>query len=242
MLTTVKSIILQGLSGILIKVEVDSSLGIPAWEVIGLPSTSVKEAKERVRTALKNTGIELKSKKYIINLSPADIRKEGVCFDLAMAIGVLGNLDIINPLEINEMLFIGELSLTGKINKVPGVLPMCIEAKKQGIKQVFVPVENAIEGNNVEGINVYGVHNLKEIIQILNKKISPQKYKRVHLSLENQNKYKIDFYDVKGQEYVKRALEVTAAGGHNCLLIGCPGVRKNDDGRKINNNTTRFKF
>lgn len=239
MLTIVKSIILQGLTGIIINVEVDSSPGIPSWEIIGLPDASIKEAKERVRTALKNTGIQFKSKKFIINLSPANIRKEGASLDLSIALGVLGNMGIIDSSKIRKMLFIGELSLTGKINKVCGVLPMCIEAQKNGIEEIFLPYENITEGSFVRGIKIYGVHSLSEIIAHINNKIKINPY--LEVKKENRKyKYDIDFSEVKGQENAKRALEITAAGGHNCLLIGSPRNRKNYDGSKTNNDITRI--
>ena len=155
MLSIVKSMSLLGLDGFLIYVQVDVSAGIPGWDIVGLPDTSVKEAKERVRTAIKNSGYELQSRKIIVNLAPADTKKEGSAFDLPIAIGILLCTEVIGQIPEN-IAFIGELSLDGKINKVNGVLPMCIEAKKLGINQVVLPKENAQEAAVVEDLNVYG--------------------------------------------------------------------------------------
>lgn len=143
MLSFVKSMCLQGLEGILINVEIDISSGMPCWEIVGLPDTNIKESKERVRTAIKNCGIELLSRRYIINLSPANVRKTGAILDLAIAVGILISMKIINNINLEDTVFIGELSLDGKLNKINGVLPICIEAKNKGIKRVILPKENA---------------------------------------------------------------------------------------------------
>lgn len=147
LLSFVKSMCLQGLEGILIDVQIDISSGLPCWEIVGLPDTNIKESKERVRTAIKNCGIELYSRRYIINLSPASIRKTGAILDLAIAVGVLISTKIIKNVNLEETIFIGELSLDGKLIKINGVLPICIEAKKKGIKRVILPKENARRGS-----------------------------------------------------------------------------------------------
>lgn len=186
--------------------------GMPSWEVVGLPDTSLKEAKERVRTAIKNSGYEFQSRKIVVNLAPANTRKEGSFFDLPIAVGILMNFEEITSQNLNDTVFIGELSLDGRVNKVNGILPMCIEAKNLGIKQIILPKENEAEASIVEGINVIGVKNLKQVVNYLNKKekIKP-KISNIGEFFHRQNKEQLDFSEVKGQENIKRAAEVSAA-------------------------------
>ena len=187
-------------------------LGMPSWSVVGLPDASVKESSERVRTAIKNSGYEFQSRRIVVNLAPADIKKEGSFFDLPIAVGILSNFEEIKKQNLEDTVFIGELSLDGTLHHIAGVLPMCIEARNLKMKRVVLPQENAKEASIVEGIEVIGVKNLKQVVNYLNKKeaITP-----VNANLEeffhNNKQYPFDFSEVKGQENIKRAIEVAAA-------------------------------
>ena len=226
MLSVVKSMCLQGLQGTVINVEVDISAGMPCWDIVGLPDVSIKESKERVRTAIKNSGFDLYSRKYIINLSPANIRKDGSLYDLPIAIAILKNLNYIKNQEFDDTMFVGELSLNGKVNRVNGVLPLCIEALKKGIKRIFIPKDNINEVYFFKECSVIGVGSLKELVDFLN---SNNSYNNKKISIPydfKKENYDIDFSEVKGHNMAKRGIEIAISGGHNLLMIGSPGSGK----------------
>ena len=234
MLSKIKSLGLMGMDGYVVLVETDISNGLPTFDMVGLGDTAVKESKERVRAAIKNAGFKFHVNKITVNLAPADKRKEGSAFDLPIALGILAATGQVKLSNTGNSAFLGELSLDGGIKPVKGILPMTISAKENGIENIFLPVENADEAAIVSGINVYPAKTINDVVNHLNGIESIEKYDRDKDNIFKYNiSYDVDFSDVKGQQAVKRALEVAASGGHNLIMVGGPGCGKTMMARRL---------
>ena len=222
-----------GIDGVKINVEVDVANGLPAFDIVGLPTMSVRESRERVKSALRNSDYPFPMTHITVNLAPADLKKEGSGLDLPIAIGILVSAKFIEQQMTEGKIFVGELSLDGALRKVNGVLSMIMEAKRSGFKEIYIPQENAAEGKLVTGIDVYTPQNLKELVKHLqgSVKLTPLPKENILQNLERA--YDVDFADVKGQPVARRALEIAAAGGHSILLMGAPGCGKTMLARRL---------
>jgi magnesium chelatase family protein len=227
MLAKVNSAALYGIDALRVEVEIDLASGLPQLATVGLPEGAVKESKDRIRAAVKNCGYTFPAKRITINLAPADIKKEGSAYDLPMAVGILAAEEAIGKQLLDEYLLIGELSLDGSVKPVRGALSIAMAAKKEQVKGLILPEQNASEAAVVSEVEVLGVRDLPQVVEFLNgaQSIAPTTVNVADLFTQH-SQYSADFNDVKGQQHVKRALEVAAAGGHNVILVGPPGSGK----------------
>ncbi len=231
MYSKIKTCVLQGLNGHVVDVEADLSRGLPVFNIVGLPDIAIKESKERVRTAIKNSGYEFPLSRITINLAPANLKKDGSQMDLSIAVGILTADGVIDSRNCIDVVFIGELSLDGKISAIDGALPMVISMRELNIKKCVIPFDNKEECGIISDMEIIPVKNLNEVIDYLNGELIIDSYINEKIEFMDDVKFSMDFSDIKGQEGLKRALEV--AGNHNLLMIGPPGSGKTMAARRL---------
>ncbi len=242
MLSKILSGAVIGIDAYIVEVEVDITQGLPSFATVGLPEGAVRESKERVKAAIKNSGYEFPTDRITVNLAPADIKKEGSAFDLPMALGILAAMGLLKKPTYDQYLFLGELALDGLLRPIKGVLPTAIAARDFGLKGIFLPKENAPEACVVDNLDIFAVDSLAEVVEALNGFVQLSPFRDLKPGEISFNQEPLDFADVKGQENAKRAMEIAAAGGHNLIMVGPPGSGKTMLARRLSTILPQLSF